>query len=125
MALFTRDEFASYLHVTVDNSTTDVVERVAWGWLMAATQLTARPTPVPDDMFGWALELAAIAYNNPTSASSESQDDYSISHGDSVRRKEILAAARAVYGAAGGPLYSFPDWDWHWTTAPVNSPLTN
>lgn len=118
--LFTHDDFASYLHVTVDNSTTDVVERVAWGWLMGATRLTARPDPAPDDIFGWALELAAIAYNNPAGAANESLDDYSVSM-DRQRRKEILEAAKAAYGNNGGPLYDFPEWDWHWVVAPVTN----
>ena len=83
---------------------------------MGATHLTAWPNPIPDDLWTWAIELAAIAFRNPTAATSESQDDYSISHGDAARRREILAAARAAYGTASSPLFSFPEPDWHWTS---------
>jgi len=93
---------------------------------MGATGLTTWPSPVPDDLWSWAIELAAIAFRNPTSASSESQDDYSISHGDAARRREILAAARAAYSNAGSPQYSFPEADWHWTSISPSTlnPLT-
>lgn len=120
MALFTRDEFASYLQQDVDNSTTDVVLRMAGGWLMSATRLAAFPTPTPDDLFGWALELAAIAYRNPDGLTSESIDDHTAQY-DRARRAEILTAARANYGGAGAPTYSFPDPDWHWTAVPTTS----
>lgn len=118
MALFTRDDFASYLHEEVDNSSTDVALRVAGGWLMSATGLTAWPSPVPDDLFGWALELAAIAYRNPEGMSSERVDDYQASY-DATRRAQILEAARRGYSAAAGPVFSFPDPDWHWTAVAV------
>lgn len=120
--LFSDTEFANYLHLTaaVDSTT---VERIAWGWLMNATRLTTRPTPVPDDMFGWALELAAIAYYNPAAAANESEDDYSVSN-DRQRRKEILDAARATYGTSARAQYSFPAWDWSWTVTPVTTNTT-
>jgi hypothetical protein len=121
-ALFTRDEFASYLHTAVDNSSTDVVERVVWGWLSAATRLTDRPDPAPDDLF--VGHRTAARLNNPAAASNESQDDYSVGN-DRMRRNEILAAATSRYGTNAGPLYSFPDWDWHWTSVtPSSTTLT-
>jgi hypothetical protein len=126
VALFTYAEFASYLKQEIDNSTKDVVDRVASGWLMSVTsQATWYPTwpsPLPDNLFAWALELAAIAYRNPDGVASETIDDYTAVT-DRARRAEILKAAAAVYGSVGSPLYSFPDPDWHWTVVPVVSPL--
>jgi hypothetical protein len=122
--LFTNEQFASWLQETVNNSTTDVCRLAASGWLMSATGLAAWPLPIPDDLSGWALELAAIFYRNPAGASSETIDDYTVAQ-DASRRREILAAARDSYGGANVPQYSFPDWDWHWTSVTPSGVLTN
>jgi hypothetical protein len=120
--LFDLADLPAWLQVpSVDTVTATLVRRVVSGWLATATGLASWPSPVPDQLFAWALELAGIAYRNPDAASSESLDDYSISY-DGARRKEILAAARVAYG--GGPLYSFPDPDWHWDVVPTTSTLT-
>jgi hypothetical protein len=123
--LFTYGEFASYLQVPqVDNSSTDVARRIASGWLKSVTGLADWPVPVPDNLFGWGLELAAIAFRNPSGAASESIDDYNVSH-DRGRRADILKAAAAAYSGAGTPSFSFPAWDWHWAVVPVVDPLTD
>jgi hypothetical protein len=121
--LFTNAEFASYLREPdpgVDNSSTDVVRRLAAGWLKSATGLADFTAPVDDQLFGWALELAAIAYRNPDGLASESIDDYQASW-DRARRKDILEAARRTYSGAGQPLFEFPEPDWHWTVTPVSA----
>jgi hypothetical protein len=107
----------------VDTESTTRVRRAVNGWLQDATGLTTWPSPVPDRLWAWALELAAMAYNNPSSVNSEQIDDYQVSYGDRARRAEILAAARAAYNTAGKPQGSFPDADWHWTSAPSLSSL--
>lgn len=122
--LFTLDEFASYIQQDVDTSTATVVRRVASGWLMSATGLTTWPSPTPDDLWTWALELAAISYRNPAGdVTSEAVDDYTVMS-DRARRKEILEAARTGYGGATTPQYAFPDPDWHWSTATPSSAIT-
>ena len=121
--LFTRSQFAAYLHEEVDNSSTDVCQLVASGWLMSATGLAAWPLPIPDDLSGWALELAAIAYRNPAGAASEIIDDYTYV-GDADRRHAILTAAQTSYGGSSVPQYAFPAPDWHWSTATPNSAIT-
>lgn len=117
--LFSIEDLASYLQIpTIDNETTIRVRRVATGWLMAATGQTSFTT-VTDDLWAWAVELAAIAYYNPSGLSSESLDDHNVSY-SAERRREILAAARASYNTGGAqPQGSFPDWDWHWPAVPV------
>jgi hypothetical protein len=121
--LFSLTEFASYMQQDVDTSSATVARRVASGWLLQATRLTDYTLPISDSLFGWALELAAIAFRNPDGATQESLDDHNVSW-DKARRAEILKAAAALYGGAGSPTYSFPDWDWHWQTVPVADPLT-
>jgi hypothetical protein len=116
--LFTIEEFASYLQQDVDTSSATVARRVASGWLKSATGLTDFTAPVDDQLFGWGLELAAIAYRNPDGAASESLDDHNVSW-DAARRKAILDSARAAYAGSGTPLFSFPEWDWHWQAVPT------
>ena len=99
---------------SVDTETATRVRRYASGWLQAATQVTPwPPDPVPDDIWAWAIELAAIAFRNPTGAASEAIDDYNISW-DAARREQILMAAKVAYGGTSAPVYSFPLPDWSW-----------
>jgi hypothetical protein len=121
--LFTLDEFASYLQQDVDTSSATVARRVASGWLKSATGLSDWTAPVDDQLFGWGLELAAIAYRNPDGAATEAIDDHSVSW-DRARRKDILDTARTTYGTAGQPRFSFPEPDWSWTAVPVVPPIT-
>lgn len=117
--LFDLDDLPSWLQVaSVDTETATRVRRYASGWLANATRLTPwPPDPVPDDIWAWAIELAGIAFRNPTGVSSESIDDYSRGD-DAVRRAEILKAATAAYGGTSLPQYSFPEPDWHWDVVP-------
>lgn len=115
--LFSFEDFASYLQVPeVDNETVTRVRRIASGWLMSATGATSWPVTIPDDLWSWAIELAAIAYYNPSGLSSESLDDHNVQY-SAERRKEILTAARTSYNSGStSPQYNFPDWDWSWTS---------
>jgi len=122
--LFTIEEFESYLQQDVDTSSATVARRVASGWLKSATGLADWAVPVDDQLFGWGLELAAIAFRNPDGAASESIDDHNVSW-DASRRADILAVAKAAYTGAGSPRFSFPQPDWHWQTVPVLDPLTD
>jgi hypothetical protein len=121
--LFDLGDLPSWLQIPeVDEETAIRVRRSASGWLQDATGLTEWPDPVPDRLWTWGLELAAIAYRNPDAAGSESIDDYSVSRNrDRERREQILAAAGRAYGAAGAPQYSFPEPDWHWDAVPVDA----
>ncbi|MFC6017795.1 hypothetical protein ACFP2T_16460 [Plantactinospora solaniradicis] len=102
----------------LSGSNAELARRAANGWLQDATGLTTWPDPVPDRLWAWAIELAAIAMRSPDGAGSESIDDYQVSSGGSgdwSRRAEILAAARAAYNTGSGqPVYSFPEPDWSW-----------
>lgn len=88
--------------------------RVASGWLRSATGLTEWPVPVPDDLWGWALELAVMVYDNPEGMDSSNFGRLGLSWGvePMKRRAQILAAAKAAYRASSGgalPVGSFPD----------------
>jgi hypothetical protein len=118
--LFDLGDLPSWLQIPeVDAATATRVRRAANGWLQHATGLTAWPDPVPDQLWAWGLELAAIAMRNPDAVASEGIDDYRVTL-DRARRVEILTAAKAAYSGAGTPQYSFPEWDWHWTAKPAS-----
>jgi hypothetical protein len=113
--LFDLTDLASYMQQDLDTETATRARRIASGWLRSATGLSDWPSPVPDDLWTWALELAEMAYGNPSGMAVETVDDYSGTR-DRSRRAGILDAARRKYSAGGVPVYSFPDPDWHWST---------
>lgn len=117
--LFDLVDLPSYLQVPqVDTETATRVRRYASGWLKTVTKLADWPSPVPDDLWAWGIELAAIAFRNPDAAMSEGIDDHTVAW-DRARRAEILKAAAAAYGGVSAPLSSFPAWDWHWQVVPI------
>jgi hypothetical protein len=118
--LFELTDLPSWLQVpAVDTETATRVRRWASGWLETATGITTPwPSPVPNNLWAWGIELAGIAFRNPDAASSQSIDEYSVSY-DRARRKEILDTAARTYSGVNTPLYSFPEPDWHWTVVPV------
>jgi hypothetical protein len=123
--IFELNDLPSWLQVpTVDTETATRVRRYANGWLMSATGLSSWPDPIPDDLWAWAIELAGIAYRNPTALSQETTGSYSFSQ-DRAAKEAILAAAKNKYGAASSPQYNFPDWDWQWVAIEPTNALTD
>ena len=119
--IFDLADLPSWLQVpAVDTETATRVRRYADGWLMSATGLSSWPDPVPNDLWAWGIELAGIAYRNPTALNSETVSDYTYSQ-DRAAKEAILAAAKTKYGGASSPQYSFPEWDWTWTSTTVSS----
>lgn len=119
--LFDLGDLPSWLQVPeVDAETATRVRRAANGWLQDATGLTDWPTPVPDRLWAWALELASIAFRNPAAVASQRVDDFEFV-ADRARRAEILADARRAYNTAGQPQWSFPEADWSWTSSTARS----
>lgn len=119
--LFDLVDLPSWLQVPeVDAETATRVRRLASAWLQDATGLSDWPSPVPDRLWAWALELAAIIFENPTAKWSQTIDDSVdvYERGQQGRRREILDAARIAYNTAGKPMGSFPAPDWHWTSVP-------
>lgn len=105
--LFAPEDLAAYLQMDLDLATVERCRRVAAGWLRSATGLTAWPDTIPDDLWAWAVELAALAYDNPAGWANETTGG-EVTGYDRARRKEILDAAAAAYGGGGsgaaGPL---------------------
>ncbi len=77
----------------VTQQQSEVAESMAVGWLSEATGLDAWPDPVPKIIDTWILELAAIAFENPTSMEDDQAGE--VRSGWRDRRSQILAQARA------------------------------
>lgn len=113
MILFTATDLSGLLRKTVTEASATLVEKVVWGWLKPILGSATRPNPVPDELFSWAIELGAIAYENPSGLSRKQigpfTEDYS-----AERRAEILAEVAGSSLAAAGraplaPRGSFPE----------------
>jgi hypothetical protein len=118
--LFDLGDLPSWLQIPgVDTATATRIRRYVNGWLQDATGLDVWPDTVPDRLWAWAIELAALVHENPTAKWSQTIDDSVdvYERGTQGRRREILDAARAAYNTAGKPQGSFPEPDWHWTAA--------
>lgn len=109
--LFTDRELSAYLHYEVSVEDADIAERVVRGWLRSATGRDDWGDPVPDEVFSWAVELAAIAHENPNGALISTTTGATTDQFGSARRQEILnEAASSRTGGSGraAPQGCFP-----------------
>lgn len=104
MAIFTPAQLRTWLRYdedeVFDETTATLVEKVVAGWLTA--EIGALPETEAAEghpLFGWALELGGIAYENPTAMTSDASGDTTSAWAD--RRLQILAAARRWAEANG------------------------
>ncbi|MGI8682068.1 MAG: hypothetical protein ACR2JO_08055 [Mycobacteriales bacterium] len=106
--LFTAAELSDFLHGPVTPEAAVSVERVVWGWLKPVLGVSARPDPVPAEVWSWAIELGAIAHENPAGLTLY-QLGTERSQFSAERRGAILAEAsdEGVSGS-GSPRGSFP-----------------
>lgn len=115
MPLFTSTELSDWLGKPVTAARTTVAERVVWGWLKPVLGTATRPEPVPEELFAWAVELGAIAHENPTGLSGRGIGPFSEQFsGLRDRRENILNDVRqwaAEQGTAlsGQPIGEFPE----------------
>lgn len=104
--LFQIVELASLLQRDVQPGGAYAAEEVAATWLRSATGLPTFPDPLPDDLHGWGLELAALVYNSFTPTGGV------VSPVDPAEKLRILQAAGRAYGpggaGTGGPQGCFP-----------------
>ena len=105
--LFTADELTHWLgelvgDVVVETDHAVMLERVVWGWLKPVLKLAERPDPLPDEVFAWAIELAAIAHQNPAGLNSAQLGDRQQNF-SAERRTAILAEAAATGSPAPKP----------------------
>lgn len=108
MPVVATGELAVFLQHAVKADAEALAIRVAEGWLRSVTSFTAwPPSPVPEDLWAWCLELAALAYGNPTSLVTRSTDEETRNWALD-RRREILDAARDQYGGSGAGAAAAP-----------------
>lgn len=110
--LFTEADLAARMKIAaadLNTATAAGAQRSASGWLRSATGLTEWPVPVPDDLWGWALDLAVMVYANPEGLE-EDQVGGTRSRYGLIRLKidQILEAARSAYNRSGSPMATFP-----------------
>lgn len=109
--LFTASDLTTWLRKQspISEESAAMTEQVVWGWLKPALGLPDRPSPVPAEVFSWAIELGAIAHENPAGLSSQqlgnSQKQFS-----AERREQILErAGRGTETSSGlSPRGNFP-----------------
>lgn len=107
-ALFQADDLGDWMGRTVTDSKAVAVEKVVWGWLKPVLGLSERPSPVPDEVYSWAIELGAIAHENPAGMSSR-QLGTAMQAFSSERRNAILEeAAGGTATSTATPRGSFP-----------------
>lgn len=94
MDLFPLGEMPAYLQVPeVDAVTAALVRTIATGRIIDAAGQSF-DTAVPEEIHGWALELAALLYDNPRLRTTETVGPYSYTGAAAERQKEILDAVR-------------------------------
>lgn len=112
--IVTPKQVADHLQQDVSVMRQDWVDssiRIAVGWLRGRCGFEQwPPDPVPEDVWAWAVELAALVYDNPTLVSSTTVGGQTVAYGAvSLRRKEILDEAENTYPRlAGRPTGEFP-----------------
>ena len=107
LPIFSNIELGQWLGCDVTEAKGRAIERVVWGWLKGPLGLDQRPDPVPDEVFSWAIELGAIAHENPAGLFAYQLGDER-SQFSAERRNEILTQASGSLGGAGTPVGSFP-----------------
>lgn len=113
--IVTPKQVADFLQQDADTMRVDWVDnaiRIAIGWLRGRCGFEQWPLdPLPEDVWAWAVELAALVYDNPTLVSSSTVGGQTVAYGAvAARRREILAEAEGVYPRlAGRPVGEFPE----------------
>ena len=122
--LFSPDELKAYLQISsvdgdagtdqLTSATVTAIEKVVRGQILDAAGLAEFPAQLPEAVSSWALELAAIAYANPTAAAQDGTDNVTAAYTER-RREAILARAQAwgakvapLVASVSGPRWSFP-----------------
>lgn len=111
--LFSPQDLRDWLRAPVTPEAAAIAEKVVWGWLRPVLGIAERPITVPAEVFSWAVELGAIAHENPTGLEyyqlGPERQGYSVE-----RRNQILRDAESYAGtinggtSPGGPQGCFP-----------------
>jgi hypothetical protein len=126
----TATDLATWLRLgdAIEADTAALALSVAAGWIAGRSSLSPMPDVVPLDIWAAWLELAGIAYDNPTSmTSNQAGEEITMWAGGSQdRRAAILAALESAYPrTTSGPLGAFPmsnaDGPWPDPSSDVNT----
>lgn len=113
--LFTAAQLTELLGKPVTTGRAEVVERVVWGWLKPVLGWDERPADdaVPDELFGWAVRLAAIIAENPAALEGKTVGPFSEQYAknvkdilDEVRNSTLPTGTAAINGR---PMGEFPE----------------
>lgn len=117
--LFSARDLADWLGRSVAYEKAASIEKVVWGWLKPALGADTRPQPVPAEVFSWAIELAAIAHENPAGLSSRqlgtSQQSFSLERREQILREVEAGTATITSRVPRGkfpPARAYPDPAW-------------
>ena len=110
LILFDATELGTWLHyednLAEDYATVEQVHRVVSGWLLEALGWDSWPyatrEDVPDVVHAFAIELGGIAWENPTSQTTDSSGE-GVSTSWAPARERVLARARGWAARAASP----------------------
>lgn len=114
MTLFTNDELTELIGKPVTEARAAMVERVVWGWLKPVLGWTEQPTEIPDELFAWALQLGAIACENPTGLDAKTVGPFKEEYSEERRLAILDEVTRSTLptgpgAAAHQPTGCFPE----------------
>lgn len=107
--LFVASDLTEPLGHVVSETKAAAAERVVWGWLKPILGGEARPDPVPDEVFSWAVELGAIYLENPSGLASYQLGAERLGFSAERRAQILIEAAGDTPGSASTPRGSFPE----------------
>jgi hypothetical protein len=113
----TRADLRAFLpQYDLPDQQTDIVILLVRGWLLDATDLEVLPDPLPEVLWGAAVELAALLASNPESLAQKTIGPTSRSWPLAPRRDAILERLRKRYArqrmapqGAYGPVAAYPE----------------
>ena len=107
--LFTASDLSQLLGETVSADTAVMVEAVVWGWMQPRLGIADRPEELNAQQFSWAIQLGAIAHENPAGLTArqvgEVREQYSSETRDAIL-DEVEGSASSVLPSA--PRGRFP-----------------
>ncbi len=110
MPNLTRKDLRSFLpQYDLPDAQVDTIIYLVRSWLLEAADLVELPAPLPEVMWGAALELAALTADNPTRYGQKTIGPTSRSWPMTDPRREILERVRQRYTASRlAPMGAFP-----------------
>lgn len=106
--LFDASDLSGLLGADVTDDAAAIVERMVWGWLQPYLG-PDRPAELTDQQFSWAIQLGAIAHENPAGLSSKQVGSVSEQYSAEARQAILDEVEGSVSGQRpGSPRGRFP-----------------